>query len=304
MIVEFKKLTGTPARGRLIINSASVTHVTEAEKSWSGGHFTVIHLSGRAEIAAESYEEVIAKLGWNTNTHALESYPNIGVAIQSWYEDTGQGSLLILPDIMAAIDTLRKVRCGRPATPEAVPPDPEEELEVSYSPEGYMQRSTPPISRGHEKPDGNKLESPRLTAEMLIQYGARPDCLPLKAFRDEWPDGATITAENIARARTLKLPLCYGTCALPPQLAKVFRERLDPALQKYLAQGDQPGLKYKAAFKRSILGHDPAGQVCYDLKLADAAWHAFCAAEKADWADFEDAQTVVLLELVEEFRSK
>lgn len=68
------------------------------------------------------------------------------------------------------------------------------------------------------------MKPKKITAEMLIEKGAPPGCDEVIDFRNEWPDGAEVTLENLNRAAEL--------CLSQDWFAAKFLSA--PALEAYL----------------------------------------------------------------------
>ncbi len=68
-----------------------------------------------------------------------------------------------------------------------------------------------------------------VTPQMLLDSGVDATCDDFKSFCAEWPEGAEITAKNIARAQELGLPIGEAADCLPAPAREVYEEARAPA---------------------------------------------------------------------------
>ena len=72
----------------------------------------------------------------------------------------------------------------------------------------------------------------QITVELLKQLGAT--CEQVQTFAREWPDGAEVTPESVARAVELKLDIDWLACRVLKGKALAEYERVaDAALDEY-----------------------------------------------------------------------
>lgn len=111
--------------------------------------------------------------------------------------------------------------------------------------------------------------TPLITIPMLKAKGAI--CNELQIFADEWPQGATITLENIQRARELELDLDWlKTAFFDDNAWKVYDQIEQPALAAYN--------HIEAPVWEEYLRTQPPTREAYNL-IEEPAWAAYDLAE-------------------------
>ena len=69
----------------------------------------------------------------------------------------------------------------------------------------------------------------KLTAQMLREAGAWPDCPDMIAFEEEWPDGAAVTKKNMDRALELGLTVSWLETLLTGDVSAECKKATAPA---------------------------------------------------------------------------